>query len=62
MNNISFLRAFLPFKIKKYIIYVYPPFEDYFHKYPILLDYREIDLSWIDFRSENEDSVEIDPT
>ena len=37
------------FEEKKNIIYVYPPFEDYFRKYNVLLDYGEIDLSWIDF-------------
>ena len=36
------------FKYKN-IIYIYPPFEDYFTKCLILLDYKEIDLSWIDF-------------
>ena len=36
---------FYLFKLKKNIIYVYLPFEDYFPKYPILSDYREIDLS-----------------
>ena len=34
---------------KKNIIYVYTPFEHYFSKCPILLDYSEIDSNQIKF-------------
>ena len=37
--------GFLTFSkfFKKNIIYVYTPFQEYFLKYPIFLDYRKID-------------------